>query len=119
MSARSRRAVGVKALAACPRPPAKSGAGDQGVVVGFAGVTFTPGHLLWGDRDGLVVGEPGLCWTSRADWTKTNGPPMSAGRLGRAVVDRPLSIRSEPKCSLHPSSTYHLPVEASRPLGHL
>ena len=53
-------AVGVKALAACPRPPSKTGAGDQGVVVTFAGVSFTPGHLLWGDRDGLVVGEPGL-----------------------------------------------------------
>lgn len=53
-------AVGIKALAACPRPPSKGGAGDQGVVVSFAGVTFTPGHLLWGDRDGLVVGEQGL-----------------------------------------------------------
>ncbi len=52
--------VGVKALAACPRPPSKSGAGEQGVIVRFAGITFTPGHLVWGDRDGLVVGEPGL-----------------------------------------------------------
>jgi regulator of ribonuclease activity A len=53
-------AVGVKALAACPKPPSKSGAGEQGAVVSFAGVTFTPGHLVWGDQDGLVVGEPGL-----------------------------------------------------------
>jgi regulator of ribonuclease activity A len=53
-------AVGVKALAACPRPPSKRGAGEQGVVVSFAGVSFTPGHLVWGDQDGLVVGEPGL-----------------------------------------------------------
>jgi regulator of ribonuclease activity A len=53
-------AVGVKALAACPKPPARTGAGEQGVVVTFAGVTFTPGHLVWGDEDGLVVGEPGL-----------------------------------------------------------
>jgi regulator of ribonuclease activity A len=53
-------AVGVKALAACPRPPSRTGAGEQGVVVSFAGVTFTPGHPLWGDQDGLVVGEPGL-----------------------------------------------------------
>lgn len=53
-------AVGVKALAASPRPPSKTGAGEQGVPVNFAGVTFTPGHLVWGDEDGLVVGEPGL-----------------------------------------------------------
>jgi regulator of ribonuclease activity A len=53
-------AVGVKALAACPRPPSRTGAGDHGVVVSFAGVTFTPGHLVWGDEDGLVVGEPEL-----------------------------------------------------------
>jgi regulator of ribonuclease activity A len=53
-------ALGVKALAACPRPPSKTGAGEQGVPVSFAGITFRPGHLLWGDEDGLVVGEPGL-----------------------------------------------------------
>lgn len=48
--------LGVKALAACPRPPAKTGAGEQSVPVTFAGITFTPGHLLWGDEDGLLVG---------------------------------------------------------------
>lgn len=53
-------ALGVKALAACPRPPSKTGAGEQGAPVSFAGITFRPGHLLWGDEDGLVVGEPGL-----------------------------------------------------------
>ena len=53
-------AVGVKALAACPKPPSKTGAGEQGVPVSFAGVTFTPGHLVWGDEDGLVTGQPGL-----------------------------------------------------------
>lgn len=53
-------ALGVKALAACPKPPFKTGAGERGVPVSFAGITFTPGHLVWGDADGLVVGEPGL-----------------------------------------------------------
>jgi regulator of ribonuclease activity A len=53
-------AVGVKALAACPMPPSKAGSGERSVPVSFAGVTFTPGHLVWGDQDGLVVGEPGL-----------------------------------------------------------
>ena len=52
--------VGVKALAACPKPASKAGVGEEGVPVSFAGVTFTPGHLVWGDQDGLVVGEPGL-----------------------------------------------------------
>jgi regulator of ribonuclease activity A len=47
--------LGVKALAACPRPPAKSGAGEQGVPVTFAGITFIPGYRVWGDQDGLVV----------------------------------------------------------------
>jgi regulator of ribonuclease activity A len=55
-----RAALGVKALAACPKPPSKTGAGERGVPVSFAGVTFTPGHLLWGDEDGLVVGPPEL-----------------------------------------------------------
>lgn len=52
--------LGVKALAACPRPPAKTGAGEQAVPVTFAGITFTPGHRVWGDQDGLVVAGPGL-----------------------------------------------------------
>ena len=53
-------AVGVKALAPCPRPPAKTGTGDRGVPVTFAGITFTPGHHLWADQDGLVVGDSAL-----------------------------------------------------------
>jgi len=48
--------VGVKALAACPRAPGKTGTGERGVPVTFAGITFTPGHHVWGDEDGLVVG---------------------------------------------------------------
>jgi regulator of ribonuclease activity A len=53
-------AIGVKALAPCPRPPTKSGAGERNVPVSFAGVTFTPGDVLWGDADGIVVGGPEL-----------------------------------------------------------
>jgi regulator of ribonuclease activity A len=53
-------AIGVKALATCPRPSSKSGAGERNVPVSFAGVTFTPGHLIWGDADGIVVGGPEL-----------------------------------------------------------
>lgn len=52
--------VGVKALHAVPRKSAKMGAGDRGIPVTFAGVTFTPGHWLYADADGLVVTETRL-----------------------------------------------------------
>jgi regulator of ribonuclease activity A len=52
--------LGVKALAPCPRAPAKIGAGERGIPVTFAGITFTPGHRVWGDEDGLVVAAPDL-----------------------------------------------------------
>ena len=48
-------AVGVKALAAVPRKSAKTGAGDRGVAVTFAGVTFRPGDYCYADDDGVVV----------------------------------------------------------------
>ena len=53
-------AVGVKALNAVPRKSGKSGAGDQGVPVTFAGVTFTRGCHLYADRDGVVVADRDL-----------------------------------------------------------
>jgi regulator of ribonuclease activity A len=49
--------VGVKALHAVPRRSAKAGAGERGVPVAFAGVTFTPGAWLYADRDGIVVAD--------------------------------------------------------------
>jgi regulator of ribonuclease activity A len=49
--------VGVKALHAVPRRSAKVGAGERGVPVAFAGVTFTPGAWLYADRDGIVVAD--------------------------------------------------------------
>ncbi len=51
----ARISVGVRALAAVPRKSAKTGAGEREVAVGFAGVTFTPGHWLYADGDGIVV----------------------------------------------------------------
>lgn len=47
--------VGVKALNASPRKSAKAGAGERGVPVTFAGVTFESGAHLYADRDGIVV----------------------------------------------------------------
>jgi regulator of ribonuclease activity A len=52
--------TGVKALALSPRKSGKSGYGQRGVPVSFAGVTFTPGHYLWADADGIVVAERDL-----------------------------------------------------------
>lgn len=52
--------LGVKALETIPRRSAKAGAGQRGVRVTFAGVTFTPGAYLYADRDGLIVAERNL-----------------------------------------------------------
>jgi regulator of ribonuclease activity A len=49
--------VGVKALHAVPRRSAKAGAGERGISVVFAGVTFAPGAWLYADRDGIVVAD--------------------------------------------------------------
>jgi regulator of ribonuclease activity A len=49
--------VGVKALQAVPRRSARAGAGERGVPVAFAGVTFAPGAWLYADRDGIVVAD--------------------------------------------------------------
>jgi regulator of ribonuclease activity A len=52
--------VGVKALNVIPRKSAKAGAGERGVPVTFAGVTFVPGAHLYADRDGIVVSDRAL-----------------------------------------------------------
>ena len=56
--------TGIKALALSPRKSGKSGAGERGVEVSFAGVTFTPGHYLWADGDGIVTAEQDLTSSS-------------------------------------------------------
>ena len=47
--------VGVKALAAMPLRSHKSTPGKLDLVARFAGITFTPGHYLYADADGIVV----------------------------------------------------------------
>jgi regulator of ribonuclease activity A len=49
--------IGVKALQAVPRKSAKDGAGERGVVVTFAGISFRSGAWLYADRDGIVVAD--------------------------------------------------------------
>jgi regulator of ribonuclease activity A len=53
-------ALGVKALGTSPMRPAKTGAGERGVAVTFAGVTFMPGQWLYADADGIVLSESEL-----------------------------------------------------------
>lgn len=47
--------IGVMAIATNPRKSVKRGLGEQEVVVGFGDVTFTPGHHVYADPDGVVV----------------------------------------------------------------
>lgn len=48
---------GIKALGTNPRVGGKTGAGEIDVAVEFGGVTFTPGHYLYSDADGILVAE--------------------------------------------------------------
>jgi regulator of ribonuclease activity A len=52
--------VGVKALHAVPRKSGKEGAGERDVLVHFAGITFTPGHCLYADPDGIIITDQDL-----------------------------------------------------------
>lgn len=45
----------VKALGTNPARSSKKGLGERDVPVSFGGVTFTPGHWLYSDEDGIVV----------------------------------------------------------------
>ncbi|MFQ5936998.1 MAG: ribonuclease E activity regulator RraA [Acidiferrobacterales bacterium] len=47
--------IGLKALATHPRRSNKRGEGQRDVPVHFADVTFTPGHFVYADEDGVIV----------------------------------------------------------------
>jgi regulator of ribonuclease activity A len=47
--------LGVKALGTLPRKSDKRGAGQTQVILGFAGVEFRPGDMLYADADGVLV----------------------------------------------------------------
>jgi regulator of ribonuclease activity A len=53
-------AVGVMALATCPRKSHKRGDGDTGSSVSFAGVTIRPSAYVYADEDGLLVAQKAL-----------------------------------------------------------
>ena len=46
---------GVKALGSNPKRSGKTGAGEVDIPVTFGGITFSPGHWLCSDEDGIVV----------------------------------------------------------------
>jgi len=47
--------IGVRALDTHPKKSVKKGVGEKNVAVTFGGVTFTPGHWLCADEDGVIV----------------------------------------------------------------
>lgn len=49
--------LGVFALATHPLKSIKKGVGDMDVPVTFGGVTFVPGHYVYGDEDGVIVSD--------------------------------------------------------------
>ena len=53
-------AVGARAINTSPMRSGKTGSGQRGGTVSFAGVTFTPGHFLYADEDGIVLAEQKL-----------------------------------------------------------
>jgi regulator of ribonuclease activity A len=59
-SALAKARIGIRAIAAHPRKSVKRGAGQCDVPVRFAGVTFTPGHYVYVDEDGIVVASSSL-----------------------------------------------------------
>nr|WP_156131851.1 ribonuclease E activity regulator RraA [Amycolatopsis methanolica] len=49
--------IGIKALGTNPRKSSKAGNGAVDVPVGFGGITFHPGDMLYADDDGIVLVE--------------------------------------------------------------
>ena len=52
--------LGVLALGVIPLKTDKQGVGQRDVPLMFAGVTFTPGHHVYADRNGLLVSAKSL-----------------------------------------------------------
>jgi len=47
--------LGIKAKATHPRKSVKAGKGDTQVTLAFAGVTVSPGSMIYADADGILV----------------------------------------------------------------
>jgi len=53
-------AIGVKALGCTPIKTEKLGIGDINIDITFAGITFTAGHFIYGDANGLAISKERL-----------------------------------------------------------
>ncbi|QOL26162.1 putative 4-hydroxy-4-methyl-2-oxoglutarate aldolase [Thalassotalea sp. LPB0316] len=49
--------IAVKALGTCPIKTEKLGQGQTNVDVYFAGLKFTPGHYVYGDKNGIAISQ--------------------------------------------------------------
>jgi regulator of ribonuclease activity A len=49
--------VGIRALNTVPMRSGKNGEGERGGPLSFAGVTFSPGHFVYADTDGILVAQ--------------------------------------------------------------
>ena len=47
--------LGILAVGSCPVKSRKDGQGELERVLNFGGVTWTPGHIVYADEDGVVV----------------------------------------------------------------
>jgi regulator of ribonuclease activity A len=56
--------IGVKALGSNPKKSGKQGSGRVAVPVLFGKITFTPGHWLYSDDDGILVSAEPLKFTT-------------------------------------------------------
>lgn len=54
------QSLGIKALNTAPRRSSKNGAGERGIPVSFAGVSFSPGQFLYADGDGILLADRDL-----------------------------------------------------------
>jgi len=52
--------VGARAINTSPMRSGKTGSGQRGGIVSFAGVTFSPGDFLYADEDGIVLADHSL-----------------------------------------------------------
>lgn len=52
--------IGIKAINTNPAKTEKLGVGQLNIIVNFANVTFTPGHFVYADEDGVVVSKEKL-----------------------------------------------------------
>jgi regulator of ribonuclease activity A len=52
--------LGIRALNTAPMPAGKKGVGEQGGIVTFAGIGFSPGHFLYADGDGILLADRNL-----------------------------------------------------------